>query len=99
MKIPEMPGDAQMSCFTVSSKSNQMNAVNGGVRGRTKEQRDLGIQIKRSLKLAAQVFRALKRALRILAFISQGKGDKTRAILILLYKTLYRTKCWSNLEW
>ena len=54
------------------------------------EQRDLGVYVHRSLKVATQVDRALKKAYGVLAFISRGIEFKSRQVMMQLYGALVR---------
>eukprot|EP00061_Rhincodon_typus_P011839 g37154.t1 len=53
-------------------------------------QRDLGVQVDRSLKVAVQVDKVVKKAYSILAFIGRGIEYKDRHIMLQLYRTLVR---------
>ena len=50
-------------------------------------QRDLGMQVHRSLKVAAQVEKVVKKAYGMLAFIGRGIEYKSWQIMLQLYKT------------
>ncbi|MDZ1603208.1 reverse transcriptase family protein, partial [Klebsiella pneumoniae] len=64
--------------------------VNGRVLGSVEEQRDLGVYVHRSLKVATQVDRAVKKAYGVLAFINRGIEFKSREVMMQLYRTLVR---------
>ncbi|XP_059805558.1 uncharacterized protein LOC132380631 [Hypanus sabinus] len=64
--------------------------VNGRILGSVEEQRDLGVHVHRSLKVASQVDRVVKKVYRVLTFISQGKEFKQRDVMMQLYKTWVR---------
>uniref|UniRef100_A0A4W3GR14 Reverse transcriptase domain-containing protein n=1 Tax=Callorhinchus milii TaxID=7868 RepID=A0A4W3GR14_CALMI len=53
-------------------------------------QRDLGVQVSKSLKVAGQVDNAVKKAFGVLSFISRGIEYKSREVMVNLYKTLFR---------
>ena len=52
------------------TNSKAESKVNGRILGSVEEQRDLGVYVHRSLKVASQVDRAVKKAYGVLAFIS-----------------------------
>ena len=64
--------------------------VKGRVLKNVEEQRDLGVHIHRSLKVATQVDRAVKKAYGVLAFINRGLEFKNRGVMLQLYRTLVR---------
>jgi len=64
--------------------------VNGRVLRNVEEQRDLGVHVQRSLKVASQVDRPVKKAYRVLAFINMGIEFKSREVMLQLYKLLVR---------
>lgn len=64
--------------------------VKGRVLKTVEEQRDLGVHIHRSLKVATQVDRAVKKAFSVLAFINRGLEFKSHGVMLQLYRTLVR---------
>jgi len=67
-----------------------LKAQRGSVLGNVEEQRDLGVYVHRSLKVATQMDRAVKKAYGVLAFISRGIEFKSCEVMLQLYKTLVR---------
>ena len=53
-------------------------------------QRDLGVQVHRSLKVAMQVEKVVKKAYGVLAFIGRGIEFKNWQVMLQLYRTLVR---------
>ena len=53
-------------------------------------QRDLGVQVHRSLKVATQVEKVVKKAYDMLAFIGRGTEFKNWKVMLQLYRTLVR---------
>ncbi|XP_059831389.1 uncharacterized protein LOC132397106 [Hypanus sabinus] len=64
--------------------------INGRILGSVGEQRNLGVHVHRSLEVASQVERVVKKAYGLLAFISRGIEFKSREVMMQLYKTLVR---------
>ena len=64
--------------------------VNGRILGSVEEQKDLGVHVPRSLKVASQVDRVVKKAYGVLGFISRRIEFKSRDVMMQLYKTLVR---------
>ncbi|MBB6707153.1 hypothetical protein H7E98_18015 [Proteus mirabilis] len=62
--------------------------ANGRILGSVDEQRDLGVHVHRSLKVATQVNSAVKKAYGVLAFIGRGIEFWSPEIMLQLYKTL-----------
>lgn len=70
--------------------SNAHHMLTHYVRRSIEEQRDLNVQIQRSLKAATQVESIIKKAYGILASNTQGLQYKTRGVMLQPYKTLVR---------
>jgi len=68
--------------------------VNGRILGSVEEQREFGVHIHRSLKVATQVDRVVK-GYGVLAFISRGIAFKSHVVMLQLYKTLV----WPRMEY
>jgi len=64
--------------------------ITGRVLRNVEEQRDLRVHVRRSLKVATQVDRAVKKAYSVLAFINRGIEFKSREVMLQLYKTSVR---------
>eukprot|EP00061_Rhincodon_typus_P008177 g30567.t1 len=64
--------------------------MNGRKLGSSEEQRDPGKLVHRSLKVAGQVNRVIKKECGTLAFISHGVDYNSREIMLVLSKTLVR---------
>ncbi|WP_221627760.1 reverse transcriptase domain-containing protein, partial [Proteus mirabilis] len=64
--------------------------ANGRILGSVDEQRDLGVHVHRSLKVATQVNSAVKKAYGVLAFIGRGIEFRSPEVMLQLYKTLVR---------
>eukprot|EP00061_Rhincodon_typus_P001239 g14145.t1 len=62
----------------------------GRILGSEEEQRDLGVHVHRSLKIATQVDRFVKKTYGVLSFIVRGIEFKNREVMLQLYKTLVR---------
>ncbi|XP_072335049.1 multiple inositol polyphosphate phosphatase 1b isoform X1 [Scyliorhinus torazame] len=72
-------------CEVVHFGRTNMNVeyrVNGRVLGNVAEQRDLGVYVHTSLKVATQMDRAVKKAYGVLAFINRGVEFKSREVMI-----------------
>jgi len=63
--------------------------------GSVGEQRDLRVHVHRSRKFATQVYRVVKKAYGVLAFIHKGIEFKSRWVMLQFYKTLV----WPHLEY
>ncbi|GCC34259.1 hypothetical protein chiPu_0012732 [Chiloscyllium punctatum] len=72
------------------TNKNAEYRVNGRVLSKVEEQRDLGVYVHRSLKVATQVDKACKKAYGVFAFISRGIEFKSREVMLQLYRTLVR---------
>ena len=72
------------------------NNVEGSytIKGRTLRsidtQRDLGVQVHKSLKVSVQVGNVMRKAYGMLAFIGRGIEYKSRSLMLQLYRTLVR---------
>ena len=64
--------------------------VNGRTLKNIDRQRDLGVQIFRSLQVATQVEKVVKNAYGMLAFIGRGIELKNWQVMLQLYRTLVR---------
>ena len=53
-------------------------------------QRDLGVQVHKSMKVATQVENVVRKAYRMLAFIGRGIEFKSCRLMLQLYRTLVR---------
>ncbi|PLS49478.1 hypothetical protein CYV29_15670, partial [Carnobacterium maltaromaticum] len=72
------------------SNSRVNYTVNGKVLGKIDVQRDLGVQVHCSLKVATQVNRVVKKAYGMLSFIGRGIEYKSWQVMLQLYRTLVR---------
>ena len=72
------------------SNTNRKYTVNGRTLKSIDRQRDLGVQVHRSLKVATQVEKIVKKAYGMLAFIGQGTECKNWQVMLQLYRTLVR---------
>ncbi|XP_072443501.1 RNA-directed DNA polymerase from mobile element jockey isoform X1 [Chiloscyllium punctatum] len=66
--------------------------VNDRVLSKVEEQRDLGVYVHSSLKVATQVDRASKKAYGVLAYISRRIEFKSREVMLQLNRTLVRPR-------
>ncbi|XP_060710826.1 uncharacterized protein LOC132835701, partial [Hemiscyllium ocellatum] len=62
--------------------------ANGRLLGSVDEQRDLGVHVHRSLKVATQVNSAVRKAYGVLGFIGRGIEFRSPEVMLQLYKTL-----------
>ena len=62
--------------------------VNGRTLRSIDRQRDLGVHVHRSLKVATQVDKVVKKAYGMLAFIGRGIEYKNWQVMLQLYRTL-----------
>ncbi|GCC36001.1 hypothetical protein chiPu_0014492 [Chiloscyllium punctatum] len=72
------------------SNRNAKYWANGRILESADEQRDLGVHVHRSLKVASQVDRAVKKAYSVLAFINRGIEFRNQEVMLQLYKALVR---------
>ena len=72
------------------SNSDGSYKINGRTVRSIDTQRDLRVQVHRSLKVAAQVEKVVKKAYGMLAFIGRGIEYKSWQIMLQLYKVLVR---------
>jgi len=72
------------------SNAGRKYTVNGRTLKSIDRQKDLGVQVHRSLKMAAQVNKVVKKAYGMLAFISRGIEFKNWQVMLRLYRTLVR---------
>ena len=85
-------------CEVIHFGKNNRNmeyTANGKILGSVDEQMDLGVHVHRSLKVATQVDRVVKKAYGVLAFIGRGIEFRSHEVMLQLYKTLVRP----NLEY
>jgi len=75
--------------FGRSNKTREY-LMNGRTLGSSEEQRDLGVIIHRSLKVAEQVNRVVNKVNGTLVFISQGIECKRKEVMLGLYRALVR---------
>ena len=74
------------------SNTNRKYIVNGRTLKSINRQRDLDVQVHRSLKVATQVEKAVKKAYGMLVFISRGIEFKNWQVMLQLYRTLVRLR-------
>ena len=72
------------------SNTDRKYTVNGRTLKSIDRQRDLGVQVHRSLKVATQVEKVVKKAYGMLAFIGRGIEFKNWQVMLQLYRTLVR---------
>ena len=72
------------------SNTDRKYTVNGRTLKSIDRQRDLGVQIHRSLKVAMQVEKVVKKAYGMLAFIGWGIEFKNWQVMLQLYRTLVK---------
>jgi len=72
------------------SNTDRKYTVNGRTLQSIDRQRDLGVQVHRSLKVAMQVEKVVKKAYSMLAFIGRGTEFKNWQVMLQLYRTLLR---------
>ena len=72
------------------SNTDRKYTVNGRTLKSIDRQRDLGVQVHRSLKVAMQVEKVVKKAYGMLAFIGRGIEFKNWQVMLQLYRTLVR---------
>ena len=70
------------------SNAGEKYTVNGRTLKSIDRQRDLGVQVHRSLKVAIQMEKVVKKAYGMLAFIGRGTEFKNWQIMLQLYRTL-----------
>ena len=72
------------------SNSGGRYKINGKTIRSIDTQKDPGIQVHRSLKVAAQLEKVVKKAYGMLAFIARGIEYKSWHMMLQLYRTLIR---------
>ena len=72
------------------SNTDRKYTVNGRTLKNIDSQRDLGVQVHSSLKVAMQVEKVVKKAYGMLAFIGRGSEFKNWQVMLQLYRTLVR---------
>ena len=80
------------------SNTERKYTVNGRTLKSIDGQRDLGVQVHRSLKVAMQVEKVVKKAYGMLALISRGIECKNWQIMLQLCRTLIRPRLESSVQ-
>ncbi|XP_041483858.1 uncharacterized protein LOC121430607 [Lytechinus variegatus] len=73
-----------------SKNPNQVYSLNGSALKETVEEKDLGILVNKSLKVASQCAAAAKRGNMVLGMIKRNFTYKNRQVIMKLYKSLVR---------
>jgi len=72
------------------SNAGRKYTMNGRTLKSIDRQRDLGVQVHKSLKVATQVVKLVKKAYEMLAFIGRGIEFKNWQVMLQLYRTLVK---------